>query len=908
MPDDRGQLYLRAKPIALAMLDLPEGRRKDHLASACGDDAALLAEVEWIIRAAETTEPSWPSLPGALPVDGDRLTTALPAQYRIERVLGEGGMGVVYLAERTVDSGPANAWQQPVALKLLRFAGFEGSEAHRRFAEERRILATLSHPHIAHLLDAGRTGDGVPYLAMEYVDGERIDHWCQERRTSLRDRIALFLKVCDAVQYAHGKLVIHRDLKPANILVTASGEPKLLDFGISRLLDGPDVLVDARTTTAHRALTLAYASPEQVRGQALDVRADVWSLGVVLYQLVCGKRPFDDATGTSALDLSNAIVDGNLVGPRRHAPKTVPVDIDAIVMKALRIDPQDRYASAAALAHDLRRYLDALPVLASQGRRWYRARLFARRHRIALGVASLVSLLAIAFVVTLLGQLQRVQQERDKTQAVAGFMSDLFEHADPGHAQGENLRVRDMLDRGARQVADDARLSPEVKAALLLSIGKSYNALDQGARAIPLLRQAIALQSFSDAPALDKGRAWAALARAYGIQTDAIPAADADRQALALLANAANVPKNESYTVRTHLLLQELNAGTATPISLAERLRALVAELEHEQPALPVEQEQALTTWALALSRAGQNAQAVTVAQRASALSATTYGKDDPERLHADFVLATVTSARDPATAAGIYERLIADRMRMLGTKGAGMSTLQGYLGLTLAGMGEHARAAAMLEQAYASSLDEPEPRVDFQHSVLLALASEYLEQGRYRDAAAVIAPHLETLASQARAGAAWPLVNFTEALNTLETVALHENRLTEAEALVARLPALPEPGTAPDAWTAALDGTGALQVARHRFAEARDTLHRFDDINRRLGAAPDSLPVLRARLLEARLLAAQGDTVGAKRIADNAAALRKGRCDRIDRELRASAYTTPIATCTVAANHGISP
>lgn len=819
MTEHRGQLYLRAKAIALTALDLPPDDRAARVAALCEGNEALAAEVAWMLGAADVTEPGWSLLPAdmALPTDGARFNGALPSEYRIERLLGEGGMGVVYLAARTTDAGTPGEWRQAVALKLLRFIGTEASEAHRRFAAERRVLATLNHPHIAHLLDAGRTADGRPFIAMEYVDGERIDHWCEARQASLRERITLFLKVCDAVQYAHGKLVLHRDIKPANLLVTAEGEPKLLDFGISRLLDATGSAVDAPTVTMHRALTFAYASPEQVRAQPLDVRTDVWSLGVVLYQLVCGKRPFGIAGDTSALAVSQAIVDGPLIAPARLAPGAVPADVDAIVMKALRRDPAARYASVTALADDLRRFLDARPVLARQGRRWYRARLFMRRHRAALGVAAGVAMLLVAFVVTLFVQLQRVQRERDKTQAVASFMADLFEHADPGHAQGENLRVRDMLDRGAAQVRDDPRLSSDTRAALLLSIGTSYNALDQGARAIPLLKQANALQEANGATRTERGRTWMALGRAYGIQTDALHAVEADHRALALLDGAQDLARGDMYTLRTHLYLQQLISGAVAPDQLAAQLEALVSELDRQSPALPVEQEQALTTWALALGNAGRDGDAIRVGQRASALSATTFGKDDPERMHADYILAAVTAPTDPAAASRIYERLIAERERMLGPSGAGMSSLQGTLGSTLARLGEHARAARVLEQAYRSALAEPEPRVDFQHNVLVELAREYVALGRANDAMTLLEPHWESLATQARQGAPWPLANFAQALDIAGGIALQRGRLADARAYYARMPALPDPSRAPDA-------AAAMNELRARLLAAGDT------------------------------------------------------------------------------------
>lgn len=230
-----------------------------------------------------------------------------------------------------------------------------------------RILARLPHPNITYPVDNGRIRDGFPFLAMEYVEGRRIDAWCQRHTVSLRACVALFLKVCMAVQYAHRHRVIHCDIKPANILVTEAGEPKLLDFGIARLL-GDEASMCVRTAPIPRALTLAYASPEQILGERLSTAVDVWALGVVLYQLLCGVRPFggNDDTVASPLRVSNAIVAGRVRPPSRQAGRRdkVPVELDAITLKALRRDPGQRYASVAELTVDLRCWLDSRPIRA----------------------------------------------------------------------------------------------------------------------------------------------------------------------------------------------------------------------------------------------------------------------------------------------------------------------------------------------------------------------------------------------------------------------------------------------------------------------------------------------------------------------------------------------------------------
>lgn len=897
MAGDRGQIYKQAKSIVLAALELRANERAAFVDQACGGDIALVAEVEWLIQAAEATSvPAFlsygpleevPTLP-----DGS-MPAAAPVDYRIERLLGEGGMGTVYLAERTVDGGTDGELHQQVALKLLHSDSSMGVEARRRFADERRILASLNHPNIAHLLDAGRTANGSPYLAMEFVDGERIDRWCEQRLPHLRERLSLFIRVCEAVQYAHSRLVIHRDIKPANILVTADGEPKLLDFGIARLLDKASAVADARTATMQRALTLAYASPEQVRGLPLDVTADVWSLGVVLYQLLSGTKPFD-ASDTSPLDLSNAIVSAHLPPPSRRAKAGIPIppDMDAIVMKAMRREPAERYASVAELMQDIRSFLDARPVQARQGRLWYRLRLFVRRHRLALGAGMVALLLLVAFIVTLAVQLRHVQKERDKTQAIAAFMADLFENADPTHARGETISVREVLDRGVERISGNQTIPADVKAALLFSIGRSYNALDQSSRAIPTLQRALALQDSYEAPTVDRGRTWAALGRAYGQQTDAAHAIDADARAMDLLGAEPGLEPGELLTLRTHALQQHASAGDMPAAQIVERLRAVAGELATQRPPLPEVQVQTLTTLALALSQAGENIEAVARARQAMQIAEGFYGKNDPALIRPRFVLAVVTAPSDPATAATLYEQAIAERSRVLGASGAGMSTLHGYLGLTLASLGEHERSAAALQRAYALSQAEPSPRPDFQDNVLTALANEYLELDRYRDATNLLQPHVATFNQQATSGSAWALTNEAEVLNILGIAAMHEGRLDDARQLFARMPEIADAAAKQGAWMVATDSSGLLAVTQRRFDDATRTLARFDSFNQRTAAPAEADSALNARLLQARLSMGQGNAGQAESIASSAyaiAAARRDGCARLARELHAA-------------------
>ncbi|MBP1473777.1 protein kinase [Frateuria sp. MAH-13] len=454
-----GQLtdrYVEAKRIAMAAMDVHASARDALIGEHVGKDTELEREVRWMLEAIERTHTATlPFSPAAVPPDlsGQQAQATAPRNYRILRMLGEGGMGMVYLAERC-DEG----FTQQVALKFLNASAQGSPILHERFSQERRLLARLEHPGIARLLDGGVMDGGQPFLAMEYVEGRRIDEWCDAHTLSLNERIVLFLKVCDAVEFAHRNLVIHRDIKPANILVTADGVPKLLDFGIARLIEeGGQVLA---TATAAHALTLAYASPEQIEQQPLTTGADVYSLGVVLYQLIAGRRPYQHLVTPHLL--SNAIIGGQVEAPsrslrtapanQRRASKSIPADVDAIVLKALRRQVSQRYATVAEFAQDLRHYLAHRPVKARRGRQWYRLRRYVQRNRWPLAAAGMVlaavlagltaSLLALAQT----RQAQRLAEQRQHDlERMVDFQQSMLQSVDidaMGHALTHDERIR----------------------------------------------------------------------------------------------------------------------------------------------------------------------------------------------------------------------------------------------------------------------------------------------------------------------------------------------------------------------------------------------------------------------------------------------------------------------------------
>ncbi len=547
MSEPAAERYRRAQAIAHDLLDGPPDARADRLAAACGDDAALRAEVAWLIAAAEE-EITEEALSGIVDPARDlfaqaRIESVAPRRYRLIERIGAGGMGQVWLAERD-DGGP----RQRVALKRLRALGAPSAAELARFLSEGRILAKLQHPNIAHLIDAGIDADGHPFLAMEYVGGQPLDRWNAARERPMRERIELFVRICGAVEYAHAQLVIHRDLKPANILVGADGIPKLLDFGIARLLERDEAVAPA--TTVQRAMTPAYASPEQIQGRALGTATDVYSLGVVLYELIAGVRPFDHLD--TELARANAIVAGTFPPPSRApgAWPRQPADLEAIVLKAMRREPAQRYASVAELAEDLRRYLDARPVLARRGQWGYRAQRHLARNRWAIAAAALALAAAVGFTARTLQAEHEARLQAQISDRVAEFLVSVFAAADSNLHVGlrADLSARDVLDAGTARIATELADQPRIRARLLEAVGNAYRHMNANATAAALMREAadLNLDPAVDQP-LAAARALAALANIMA--NGEFPARDAERAARDSLALAERLTPPGSQAI-----------------------------------------------------------------------------------------------------------------------------------------------------------------------------------------------------------------------------------------------------------------------------------------------------------------------------------------------------------------------
>ncbi|MGG6463133.1 protein kinase domain-containing protein [Solilutibacter silvestris] len=489
-----------------ALLELDPAARAQRLDALRAEDPAFADEIERLLAHEETRDhridtPLVTAPPG--PREGERV-----GPYRLEALLGEGGMGQVWQAERA-----DGMYARRVALKLLR-PGLADPTLRLRFSRERDILARLAHPHIARLLDAGISENGQPYLALEFVEGHGILAYAREQALDTRQRIALFRQVCDAVSHAHANLIVHRDLKPSNILVSADGEVHLLDFGIAKLLDDPQEPIE-HTRTGLRPFTLHYAAPEQVRGEPVSTKTDVYSLGVVLYELLTGQKPYRLKRESSA-QWEDAILaaepqrpslsvvrddEGGSFAQRRRTARELSGDLDNIVMKALSKSPEQRYSSAEALSSDLERYLDGLPVLARGQSFFYRTRKFVRRQLWPIVTGLGITALLLIFLGVALWQRQEAIRETARAAALQAFTVGLFENADAAQ-KGKPVDVATLLDAAEARGERELGLQPRAHAELLGTIARIRLAMGQYPRAADVLeRQRKLVDKLPDAPA-----------------------------------------------------------------------------------------------------------------------------------------------------------------------------------------------------------------------------------------------------------------------------------------------------------------------------------------------------------------------------------------------------------------------
>jgi serine/threonine-protein kinase len=688
--------------------------------------------------------------------------------YEIEREIGRGGMGTVYLAFRA-DA----AFEKKVAIKVTTGA-LASADAVERFKRERQILARLEHPNIARLIDGGATREGMPYLVMELIDGQPLHVYCDQKRLPTVKRLELFLAVCSAVAYAHHELVIHRDLKPANILVTPEGVPRLLDFGIAKLVD-PEAGAEAAGVTA-LAFTPWYASPEQVRGEPLATATDIYSLGVVLYELLTGHGPYRLQTW-NPLEVLRAVVEQEPEVPSSAVDRTVSLpasagqrravltprsvssiregtparlrsrlrgDLDAILLTALRKEPERRYPSVAALAADIQAHLEGRPVSARRDSALYRAGKFVRRHRWGTVAALAILTLVAGGAANVVVQSQRVARERDRAARIQRFLVELFNVSDPGEARGSTVTAREVLDKGAAKVRQDLEAQPEAKADIMETMADVYNRLGLNARAADLAREALAFRRQS------RDREPKALANTLNLLGSILMDQGRNAEAETAYREALEL-RRRSHGEKSLEVAQTLNnlggvLDTLGRYDESDRLQQESLEIKRqllgpEHPSIAT----GLYNLGIGLYRRGDLKGAEARLSESLAIMRKAYGEDHPEvafTMQSLGVLYDDTGRYEEAEQ--IYREALALQRKVLGQEHPDIVTTLTNLANTLNHTGRLAEAEAVLREALPMSRKlYGEEAIDTAH-VLAALAEAELRLGHLeaaeRDAASALA------------------------------------------------------------------------------------------------------------------------------------------------------------------------
>ena len=689
-----------AKDIAIRALSLRDDDRRRFLERSCAGDDDLRTQVERLLSLDDgaTIVPSPPTefsterlFEGIAEPDAERPAARSIGGYRVRSVLGTGAMGEVFLAEQPSP-------RRLVALKLIR-AGRVTESARRRFEEETRLLARLKHPGIATIHEAGTAsvhGADCPYFAMEYVEGHPLDEHAVA--LPLRERVALIIEVCAAVEHAHQRGIVHRDLKPGNVLVDHEGRPKILDFGVARALGDE--------AASERVGTIPYMAPEQLAASAdADTRIDVYAVGVMLYELIAGRRPHA-LEGLSVADAA-ALVGEVPPTPLRTVCPTAPRDLASITDRALARDPDRRFPSASALADDLRRWLERRPISARQHTPWYVTRRFVQRNR-GLSIAALVAALALASgaagvawqAVEATRGWTQARQEADRTAAVSGFLGGLLASADPENALGEELTVRELLDISAATVGTELQDQPAVEAAVRLTLATTYRSLGDldaaqthGAAAVEASREAFGAGSPRER---DAKHSLAVTSIELGHHDEAEAAL---RDILASIEAEHGPDSVESAYVQSDLARVAHETGRAEEaVTLWRQSLETVRGSDHADPARTLVLEH---NYGSALGALGRYDEAVEVLSGVVEQRAVLYGNEHPQTVGARSMLAGVLQKQGRNDEAAVILRdVLAARLRLFGNQHHTTLTAMGNLGVTLIQLGELPEAEQLVRLA----------------------------------------------------------------------------------------------------------------------------------------------------------------------------------------------------------------
>ncbi|MBP7146525.1 MAG: serine/threonine protein kinase [Acidobacteria bacterium] len=749
-------------------------REQDHaLASSV---AALLAADRAAGSFLEDSAPAWIAAAGAEAAAADGAAQAI-GPYRTLALLGQGGMGEVYLAERT-----DGQFEQRVALKVLK-RGLDSDEILRRFLRERQILARLEHPNLARLLDGGVAADGRPYFAMEHVAGEPITDWCRAREAGVAERLRLVIACCEAVEVAHRNLIVHRDLKPSNVLVTADGSVKLLDFGIAKLLDEePDGAGAQHTRTELRLLTPDYAAPEQILGEPVTTATDVFALGLVLHELLTGRLPHERGTRSLAALTERARsepAERPSTLARRTSPRTARAlagDLDTIVMMALRREPARRYPSAAALGEDLRRHLSGLPVRARPDTLRYRAGKFARRHAVGVIAAGLVAASLVGGSAIAAWQGRRAAIEARRGERVIELLVGIFEAADPERSGGRALTAREIVEQGLARIESDLRDAPDVQADLYAALSRIRTSLGEFEGARELAERSIALHGGPDAG--HTGSALTALGSALmglGRLQDALPVLERAVARLERDEGPRSLAAAQARSAKGNVLYL---LGNVHEAEATERLvhAAFRAQLGDDDPRTA----EHLRNLGVLLTDLERFAEAEAAHRGALATLEAKLGPDHPQVINSLYSLAVLLGQMGrPDEAEALHRRVLQAREGFLGPNHAELADALHGFALFLIGRGklDEAEQAALRAEAIFRAIDDDHYQVA---KVLGAQATIADRRGRFAESEAKLREVMRRF--DAQLGPRHPFVWQTR--SNLAVTLSSMGRLAEAEDL----------------------------------------------------------------------------------------------------------------------------
>jgi eukaryotic-like serine/threonine-protein kinase len=702
--DDHPLQVLRAFD---ALLALDAEAQQARLSELAASDPKLHDELQALLKA-ESASAGFLAAPLWQPRE---LGDSLIGPYRLLQRLGSGGMGEVWLAERT-DAGP----ERRVAIKLLMLSS---DRLRERFEQERRIVARLQHPHIVQLLDAGLGSKGEPYLVLEWVDGEPITEYLRKRPGQWRECLRLAIEVLDALQYAHAHLVVHRDIKPGNLMVDRGGHAKLLDFGISKLLGSN---APALTRSGLQPMTPDFASPEQVRDRPVGIATDIYSLGVVIFELLTGARPYQ-LQGLAPSDWERAICDTEPPRPSelaRRARLRLPRDLDHIVLKAMAKAPGQRYGSAAAMREDLQRLLDNRPVLARAATLRYRALRFTQRHWLGLVLSTVVLASISGSAVFAWIQAQRSATERDTAQQVVALLSNMLSSADPG-ILGHAPSARELLDAARGTMGPQLADRPQVAGELHRILAQSYRGLGHLDEALAEAEAAVALIGSDVEAPIARSAVWRTLGQIQADRGDPAQAQRAFAQAQTAIADASGASADLERVQLESGIGALARASNELPAAERAYLRAiaLLRALDGTQDA---ELGQALNNLAVLRGHQGRIDEAVDLQSQSIAALRRAHGNAHPRVARAEFNLANAWEMQGKtADAEVLYRAVLAKQSSMLGAAHPEtVATAAALASLLLPERAAEARGLlAPVVRAAAAALPAGDPQLAYAHVTL---------------------------------------------------------------------------------------------------------------------------------------------------------------------------------------------